>query len=298
MLRNALLLIHLIELLIWSWLYVALGEGGFFTWLMTVLCAGLALRALIILLTFVIARTPWRPWSLALSVFAAEFYAAVRLYSWDSIIGAPAFSAPAPASGDPQSAHLPVLFIHGFTCNAGFWRKHLAYFQRHGSAHLATISLEPIHNRIDAYAPQISTAVEELLARSGSDQCIIVGHSMGGLATRYFLSTEEAQRVKGVVTLGTPHSGTMMAHFSFAKNAHQMRRLSQWLERLGAQEKNLNLPPFSALVGTHDNIVSPQECAAYEPASNTYMTGISHIAMAYDMQVINWTFKEVLSLSQ
>ncbi len=293
MLRYLLLAVHAIELALYTWLVHGFVLDGPVDWFVEVLGLALFVRLVIIALTFVIARTPLSPPGLAFGALAAEYFAAVYLFSYALLRSTPAFAAP-----DSEEDQLPILFVHGFSCNSGFWRRYLARFKQSWGGHLATVNLEPVFGRIDDYSGPISKRVDELLNRSGQTHCLIVCHSMGGLATRHLMRTEnERKRIAGVITLGTPHAGTLLAHIAMAENSRQMRRLSSWLERLRQDESHYDLPPVEALVGTHDNIVSPQEGAAMDRATNTYMFGVSHLAMALNQNVINWTLARCERLS-
>ncbi len=51
-------------------------------------------------------------------------------------------------------------------------------------------------------------AIEKLTAESGYEKVHVIGHSLGGLITRYYVQRMGGHaRVHTVVTLGTPHSG-------------------------------------------------------------------------------------------
>ncbi len=293
MLRYLLLVVHAIELILYTWLVHDFATEGPFDWFVEVLGLALLVRLIIIMLTFLLARTPLSPPGMAFGALAAEYFAAVYLFSYALIRSTPSFAAP-----ETEDDQLPILFVHGFSCNAGFWTRYLHQFRQSWGGHLATVNLEPVFGRIEDYASVISSRIGELQNRSGQTHCLIVCHSMGGLATRHLLRNEtERERVAGVITLGTPHSGTLLAQFAMAENSSQMRRLSAWLTRLKQDEAGYTLPPVEALVGTHDNIVSPQECAAYDYATNTYMTGISHLAMALNHNVMDWTLARCERLS-
>jgi len=270
------------------------GDGnGIGSWLLFVVTCILMLFALGVALTFVLTKVPLNPFSLTFNAYAAEYFSAVKLFCFDAIRTEETTLLAQSDSNDD----LPILFIHGFSCNSGFWRSYLRHFKGRWHSTIGTIDLEPLHGTIDGYADQIEQRVNQLLEASGKSKCLIVAHSMGGLATRSYLQQKSAhQKIKGVVTLGTPHSGTMMANLALAQNGHQMRRLSSWLEKLREQENLQTMPAFEALVGTHDNIVAPQECASYDLATNTYLNGMTHLAMGYDRQVIEWTFERLKRL--
>lgn len=60
--------------------------------------------------------------------------------------------------------------------------------------------------------PALGTAID-CLHRATGEEVVVVAHSMGGLATRYALSTGDgrADRVSTVITFGTPNTGSLLA---------------------------------------------------------------------------------------
>lgn len=118
---------------------------------------------------------------------------------------------------------LPVLLIHGYGCNSGYWHPMSEALGRAGIGHEA-IDLEPVFGDIDDYAQQVQDAVERRCRESGVAQLIIVAHSMGGLVTRAWLRRFGAHRLAAAITLGTPHQGTVLAGFGPGRNARQMQR--------------------------------------------------------------------------
>ena len=178
----------------------------------------------------------------------------------------------------------PVLLIHGYQCNRGFW----FWFRRKLEAvgwTVATHSLEPVYADIDSYAEGIARRIDEVLAATGAAQVILVGHSMGGLASRAYLRRHGPARVARLVTLGSPHQGTHLAQFGLGPNAFQMRLGSPWLAGLAAAEA---LPPGSvSIFSHHDNYVAPQEaCATLAGAAGVAVAGVGHLGMAFSAVVL------------
>jgi alpha-tubulin suppressor-like RCC1 family protein/pimeloyl-ACP methyl ester carboxylesterase len=64
----------------------------------------------------------------------------------------------------------------------------------------------PTYNSPDAAARKLRDAIESI-----DGPAILVGHSMGGLVARRAAQLDGSGRVRGVVTLGTPHRGTPLA---------------------------------------------------------------------------------------
>jgi triacylglycerol esterase/lipase EstA (alpha/beta hydrolase family) len=192
----------------------------------------------------------------------------------------------------PDARGLPVLMIHGYVCNSGYWLPMSKLLTRAHISHYG-IDLEPLGASIDAYVPQVHAAVERLCAETGSAQVIILGHSMGGLVARAYLRQHGHARVARVVTLGTPHHGTVLAHFGPGSNAAQMRRGSEWLGLLNASEANLQRALFSSIYSVHDNIVAPQDSSELPGARNLVFGAIGHVALGHHPEVMRCALREI-----
>jgi triacylglycerol lipase len=176
----------------------------------------------------------------------------------------------------------PLLLIHGYQCNRGFWFWLRPRLEAAGWT-VATHSLEPVFSDIDAYAAGIARRVDEVLAATGAPQVILVGHSMGGLACRAYLRRHGSAKVARLITLGSPHHGTLLAPMGLGPNARQMRIDSPWLKALAAP-----LPPAAvSIYSCHDNYVFPQQaCSTLEGANNVAIGGVSHLGMAFSPRVL------------
>src|SRR5258708_2818056 len=74
------------------------------------------------------------------------------------------------------------------------------------------------------------------VAGTGEARVTVIAHSMGGLGARAYLRTHGAGRVRKLITIATPHHGTVHARFGAGDNARQMSRGSRFLEELREQE--------------------------------------------------------------
>jgi triacylglycerol esterase/lipase EstA (alpha/beta hydrolase family) len=146
------------------------------------------------------------------------------------------------------------------------------------------ITLEPAFGSIDAYVQAIDAALRRLEASTGGRAPIIVAHSMGGLAARAWWRHvgHDASRVHRIVTLGSPHAGTLMARFSSALNARQMRRPSAWLEALAqAEQAQIHYRRFDCFFSHADQIVCPAGTAALPGARNHHVQACGHLGLLF-----------------
>ncbi|MDP1967666.1 MAG: alpha/beta fold hydrolase [Burkholderiaceae bacterium] len=223
----------------------------------------------------------WRSLSRA---WLGEVLAAPRVFFWRQ----PFFSDAAP-DFVPDNAAVKglrgVVFIHGIVCNRGFWTPWLLRLREQGRPFVA-VSLEPVFGSIDGYAPQIDAAVRRLAQSTGMAP-VLVCHSMGGLVARAWLRACDADsRVHHVLTLGTPHRGTWLAHLGQSTSARQMRPDSGWLQLLERAESPARRALFSCWYSDFDNIVFPAANARLEGAQNRLVSGLAHVQMAFDEGVV------------
>lgn len=179
---------------------------------------------------------------------------------------------------------LPLLLVHGYECNRGFWRWQRARLERAGRT-VATLNLEPVFASIDGYGEQIHRRIEEVCAATGAAQVVLVGHSMGGLAARAYLRAHGAARVARLVTLGAPHHGSRLAAIGIGINARQMECGSAWLTALN-QPGAAPLPADArSAFSAYDNYVMPQDSPLLAGARNVALGPVGHLAMAFSPAV-------------
>lgn len=195
----------------------------------------------------------------------------------------------------PDSARLPVLLVHGYICNRGYWRQLSELLVRARISHLA-VDLEPVGAAIDDNVPSLLGAIEALCVDTGSDRVIIVAHSMGGLVARAYLRAHGSARIARVITLGTPHYGTRSARFGFGRNALQMRHngsASAWLNLLDNEESASQRHIFTSIFSVDDNIVVPQISGSLPGAKNIEFCGIGHVALGINRHVLDCVLNEI-----
>jgi len=220
-----------------------------------------------------------------LRMLAEEFRASMLVTSWHVPRGCARMTV------HPHGAYVPVLLVHGYGCNSGYWAHLVPLLDREGISH-AGVDLEPVAGSIDDYAPLLEERVQALCAATGAARIAIVAHSMGGLAARAWMRRYGSARVAKVITLGTPHHGTALARFGPGANAVQMRRDGPWLRDLAASEGPDVRARIVSIYTHHDNIVAPQDSSVLPGARNVAFGGVGHVALGSNPRVL----AEVLQL--
>ena len=269
------------------------------------LAAGLAivvlLRALISANNFLMSRRAASPTpdeyrlgrGACLRLFGEEFCASMLQSSWLMPRARPSQRI------YPGSPAPPVLLLHGYGCNSGYW-VHLVPLLDAARISHACADLEPLGGDIDGYVPAVARAVEALCEASGAPRVAILGHSMGGLVARAYVRRHGAARVSRIITLGTPHHGTSLANLGLGANARQMRRARQgeapesdWLRTLAKEEDPARRALVTSIYSHHDNIVAPQTSSHLPGARNIAFGGVGHVALGSNPHILSCIMHEL-----
>ncbi len=201
----------------------------------------------------------------------------------------------------PGAGRVPVLLLHGYGCNSGYWARLVPLLDAARISH-ASVDLEPVGAGIDDYAAAVERTVEALRAATGAGQVAIVAHSMGGLVARAWMRAHGSARVARLVTLGTPHQGTALARFGLGANGRQMRRsgpgAGRWLQALADSEDSATRALVTSIYTHHDNIVSPQTSSVLPGARHIAFGGIGHVALGHNPHVLDAVMGELAALDR
>ncbi|WP_367321262.1 esterase/lipase family protein [Streptomyces sp. HUAS ZL42] len=195
-----------------------------------------------------------------------------------------------PAQGIPDTAQLPaqvrppVVLLHGFIDNRSVFvllRRSLA---QHGRQQIESLNYSPLTCDIRTAAELLGRHIEEICERTGSSEVDVVGHSLGGLIARYYVQRLGGDlRVRTLVTLGTPHSGTRVVPMA---NAHpivrQMRPGSEVIEELTRPAPGCRTQ-FVSFWSDLDHLMDPLETACIDHpdllVQNVRVSGVGHLAL-------------------
>ena len=109
---------------------------------------------------------------------------------------------------------------------------------------------------LDALARQVTTFADERIP--SGEQFDLVGFSMGGLVSRYYVQRLGGlERVTRVITISTPHFGTLWAHTARNPASRQMRRGSEFLAKLNRDTAMLERLRFASIWTPMDLMILP-----------------------------------------
>ena len=257
----------------WSYAWLALGA----------VAAALASRLLMVCITTSIgfaARSPrarehWIGVKGTAAMLMREWRAVLGtnfiVFPWERLVLRP---DPPPA----PCATVPVIMVHGYFSNRGYFRPLVRGLEALGVRPIYTPNFRAAFASIGEFADGLHERIEHICAATGQPQVVLLCHSMGGLAARRYLAQHGAGRVRHLVTIASPHNGTVHARMGSGQNAREMRRGSAFLrelaEREGAQGPGCTV---TSIYTPHDNLVAPQDTSRLAWARNIAIPGRGHV---------------------
>lgn len=214
--------------------------------------------------------TPWQ----ALGCYLREYAAVFRMFNWLQPFCSHRRLRPAKAPGSCP----PLLLVHGYGCNHAVWLDMQPALAAAGY-HCEAIDLDPVFGDIDQYALEVRAAIARIAATTGQPPLLLC-HSMGGLAARAALAGRgKPPPCRGIVTLGTPHHGCVLARYGRGFNSRQMRCASAWLRALAARETSRQRAALVSIFSWHDSIAGPLGTSWMEGAHHVALSGVGHVSL-------------------
>ena len=186
-----------------------------------------------------------------------------------------------------DAAATPILLVHGIVDNHTIFSPLERALRRRGFTDLSSFGYGVLTSDVRATAQDLAVAVEKLVAESGYEKVHVIGHSLGGLVSRYYVQRMGGhQHVHTVVTLGTPHRGTVLARAgSVLPLVRQLRPDSDLIAELGEPAPGCDTR-FLAFYSDLDQLILPSRNARIEHPDlrvrNVGVHGIGHMSLTND----------------
>jgi hypothetical protein len=192
---------------------------------------------------------------------------------------------------DPLAARTPVLLVHGLVDNRSVFSVMQRSLRRRGFADVCTWNYSPLLTDIARGAADLGAHVERICAQTGHDRVHVVGHSLGGLIARYFVQRQGGdRRVESLVTLGTPHQGSLLAHVVPTPLIRQLRPGSPLLRELAEPAAGCRTA-VTAIYSDLDQMVLPTSSGRCDHpdlgARNVLVHGIGHMSLPRHRSVVD-----------
>lgn len=124
-------------------------------------------------------------------------------------------------------------------------------------------------------AEVLGTTVAAVRDRTGASTVDVVGYSAGGVVARVWIADGDAEGVRRVVTLGSPHHGTSLVELAGSvvsapcpEACRQLAPGSDLIRRLNAGDETPAGPTWVSIWTIQDRTVTPPESARLDGAVN------------------------------
>jgi pimeloyl-ACP methyl ester carboxylesterase len=156
---------------------------------------------------------------------------------------------------------------------------------------MTTMNYSVLTGDVRVAAAQLAEEVEAIVAETGYERIHVVGHSMGGLIARYYVTRLGGdERVHTLVTLGSPHHGTYLAYAWNSRIMQQLRPGSPLLQELEQPVAGCRTR-FLCYWSDLDQLMFPQRTAALDHAdlnvTNVEMHGVGHMSLPIMQSVVH-----------
>lgn len=128
----------------------------------------------------------------------------------------------------------PVIVLHGYAMNRANFLPLAVRLRRAGLGPIFGFEYWTL-GRTAAAARQLRWFVDEVRAATGAAEVDMIGHSMGGVVGRYYVSLAGGDGVvRNLITLGSPHFGTEISAIGVGHPTRELVLGSALLTRLAA----------------------------------------------------------------
>lgn len=195
--------------------------------------------------------------------------------------------------GDVEAAGTPIIMVHGIIDNHSIFTVLRRGLAKRGFGRMITLNYSPLTDDVRRVARRLKNVVDTVCRETGYDRVHIIGHSMGGVVSRYYIQHLGGDaRVHTLVTLGSPHHGTFWAKMvpESVSITSQMRPNSDLVQELEEPAPGCRTRMI-AIWSDLDQIIVPQRNARIvHPdinARNVFIKGVGHMSLPVDGRVVH-----------
>ena len=190
-----------------------------------------------------------------------------------------------------EAAGTPILLVHGIVSNRSIFTLLRRGLTRRGFSNVFAMNYLTVANDVRAAAARLSVEVERIVEESGFERIHIIGHSLGGLIARYYVTRLGGDgRVHTLISLGTPHSGSYAAYTVPTTLMQQMRPNSHLMRELDRPVRGCRTR-FISYWSDSDWAIHPQRNAALRHpdlgARNVKLHGAGHLTLPMLGEVVH-----------
>lgn len=189
-------------------------------------------------------------------------------------------------SADIAAAGRPVVLVHGIGDNRSAFTILRRALRRRGFGRIVTVNYSPLTSDVRKAAADLASQVERVCQQSGYEQVYLVGHSLGGIISRYYVQCLGGDaRVSTLVTLGSPHAGSQLARVAPLLVGRQLRPNSELMRELAGPARCSTR--FVAIYSDRDAVVPHRSARLEHPdlLVTALQVHVGHMSLLADSAV-------------
>jgi triacylglycerol lipase len=181
----------------------------------------------------------------------------------------------------------PILLVHGLMDTSYKMRKISKHLRERGwQVYDIDLTANNGDTRLEILAGQVAESIDRTFAPG--QQIDLLGFSMGGLVTRYYIQRLGGiDRVQRYITISAPHHGTIAAHFSWRPGCMQMRPESDLIKDLNSDVDRLKSLNFTSLWTPFDLIILPPSSSQLGIGTEISIPALTHPLMVSDRRTLD-----------
>lgn len=203
------------------------------------------------------------------------------------VIGA-SYQAAHEGEGTARGRRHPVVLLHGFAMNRTNWIWLGRRLAKRGIGPLyATSYFSP--QSVRRSARHLERFIERVRRREKAERVDIVAHSLGGVVARYYIERlGGAANVGRLVTIGSPHRGTVIARLgALFPSARETLSNSAFYAELGPLSPRENIA-FTSVWSRADAIIEPPESSSIAPVGeDRVFDDLGHLSLLLSPRVLD-----------
>ncbi len=180
-----------------------------------------------------------------------------------------------------QDGFTPVILVHGLGGSRGDFVPMEMYLRYHGRRRTYRIGLNNRRSLKETSAA-LARFVKRVARVNGSPQVDIVAHSLGGIVARLAIAEHGLDDVvRTLVTMGTPHQGTVSARYMDTKLTRALRTDSPVIRSLNEAGWPIKVKGVT-FWSSNDLLILPAETAAMAGTLQIDMSPFTHFSYLID----------------
>jgi len=198
-----------------------------------------------------------------------------------------------PPDPDQPRARRPIILLHGLAMNRTNWLwlgrrlARLGFGPLYGTSYFSPQSVERSARHLARFIDRV--LARERAAGRPADAVDIVAHSLGGLVARWYIEREGgAARVGHLITIATPHNGTLLARLGLIPATRALRPGANGAPRPTGDVR------YASIWSRADSMVLPPESASVAPSGvDRAFDDLGHLSLLVSPRVLDAVVAEL-----